>query len=58
MCIRDSDLAKDFKALGFDAYTFDAGEWQYDLKDEFYPELEPQYWGTTIKNLGVLAVKV
>ena len=54
----DIDLAKDFKALGFDAYTFDAGEWQYDLRDEFYPEIESKYWGTPIKNLGVLAVKI
>jgi hypothetical protein len=28
------------------------------LRDEFYPEIESKYWGTPIKNLGVLAVKI
>ena len=52
------DLAKDFIALGFEAYTFDAGQWGFDLTDEFYPGTDEKYWGVPIKNLGVLAVKV
>jgi|TARA_R110000824_G_scaffold307678_1_gene495317 hypothetical protein len=52
------DLVMDFLALEFSAQQFDAGQWEYDLKDEFYPTFEATYQGIPIKNLGVIAIKI
>jgi hypothetical protein len=52
------ELAKDFRAVGFVAETFDAGAWPYDLLDELLPEETRPYFGFPIANLGVLATKV
>jgi predicted SAM-dependent methyltransferase len=52
------ELARDFRAVGFVAETFDAGEWAYDQLDELLPEETRPYFGFPIANLGVLATKV
>jgi predicted SAM-dependent methyltransferase len=52
------ELAKDFRAVGFVAETFDAGAWAYDQLDELLPEETRPYFGFPIANLGVLATKV
>ena len=52
------DLVMDFKAMGFDAQQFNAGFWDYDLTDEFYPLLDATYQKVQIKNLGVIAIKI
>ncbi|CCO22241.1 methyltransferase domain-containing protein [Maridesulfovibrio hydrothermalis] len=50
------DLARDFQALGFEVYSFDAGYWTFDLTDEFFPEEMAQFQGLKIKNIGVMAL--
>ncbi len=50
------DLARDFQALGFEVYSFNADYWLFDLTDEFYPEEMEQFRGIKIKNIGVMAV--
>jgi len=50
------DLARDFQALGFDTFSFEAGAWSFDLTDEFFPEEMAHFHGVQIKNLGVMAV--
>lgn len=52
------ELAKDFRAVGFTAETFDAGAWPYDQLDELLPEETRPYFGFPIRNLGVIATKV
>jgi len=52
------ELAKDFRAVGFTAETFDAGAWAYDQLDELLPEETRPYFGFPIRNLGVLATKM
>jgi predicted SAM-dependent methyltransferase len=52
------ELAKDFRAVGFIAETFDAGAWAYDQLDELLPEETRPHFGFPIANLGVLATKV
>ncbi|HKI04027.1 MAG TPA: hypothetical protein VKK31_18755 [Thermoanaerobaculia bacterium] len=52
------ELAKDFRAVGFIAETFDAGAWPYDQPDELLPEETRPYFGFPIRNLGVLATKM
>ncbi|HSK80974.1 MAG TPA: hypothetical protein VLQ45_31265 [Thermoanaerobaculia bacterium] len=52
------ELAKDFRAVGFVAETFDAGAWAYDQLDELLPEETRPCFGFPISNLGVLATKV
>ena len=52
------ELAKDFRAVGFVAETFDAGVWAYDQLDELLPEETRPYFGFPIANMGVLATKV
>jgi hypothetical protein len=52
------ELAKDFRAVGFSAETFDAGAWPYDQLDELLPEETRPYFGFPIRNLGVIATKV
>lgn len=51
-------LAEDFRAVGFHAETFDAGDWPYDQLDELYPEETREYWGVPIPNLGVIATRL
>jgi predicted SAM-dependent methyltransferase len=52
------ELAKDFRAVGFIAETFDAGAWPYDQPDELLPDETRPYFGFPIRNLGVLATKM
>lgn len=49
------DLARDFQALGFEVYSFDAGHWNFDLTDKLFPEEMEQFQGLKIKNIGVMA---
>lgn len=51
------DLARDFQAVGMETFAFEAGEWEYNLTDEFYPEEMERFQGIPVKNLGVMAVK-
>lgn len=51
------ELARDLRAIGFDAVTFDAGNWGMDMWDPLYPDDIRRDWGKRIKNLGVSAVK-
>lgn len=52
------ELIKDFKAIGMDAKSFDAGFWKYDLDDDILPEETKIDLGKRIPNLGVIATKV
>jgi hypothetical protein len=51
------ELARDFRAVGFEATTFDAGAWGFDMTDELCPDEVHRYHGVPIRNLGVLAAK-
>jgi hypothetical protein len=51
------ELARDFRALGFDASTFDAGSWSFDMTDRLYPAEVHRDHGKPIRNLGVRAVR-
>jgi predicted SAM-dependent methyltransferase len=54
----EADLIDDFEAVGFFVKTFDAGYWNYDLPDEFFPESQSDYWNVHIKNIGIEAYKI
>jgi len=51
-------LADDFRAVGFHAETFDAGDWPYDQLDELRPEETARFHGVAIPNLGVIASRL
>jgi hypothetical protein len=51
------ELARDFRAVGFDAQTFDAGGWSFDMHDPLYDgDVTPDH-GKRIANLGVRGTK-
>jgi predicted SAM-dependent methyltransferase len=54
----EADLIEDFESVGFFVKTFDAGYWDYDLPDEFFPESQLKYWAIDIKNIGIEAYKL
>lgn len=51
------ELARDFRAIGFDAAVFDAGTWSLDHWDSLFPADLTQDHGKPIRNLGVRATK-
>lgn len=51
------ELARDFEAVGFEATTFDAGTWGFDMTDRFAPNEMRHDHGKPIRNLGVRAVR-
>jgi hypothetical protein len=51
------ELARDFRAVGFDAALFDAGTWSFDMWDPLYPDDLSHDHGKPIANLGVRATK-
>ena len=53
----EEEMVKDFEAIGFDVQTFDAGSWPFDNTDEIAPKEMVSFFGTPVKNLGVLATK-
>ncbi len=52
-----AELAKDFRAVGLEAETFDPGTWSFDKSDPFYPEELRLDWGKPIGQLGVVGRK-
>ena len=51
------ELARDFRAVGFDAATFDAGSWAFDMWEPLYPGDLTADHGKPIWNLGVRATR-
>ena len=51
------ELARDFEAVGFEAQTFDAGSWVFDMDEDLHSEDCLRCHGVPIPNLGVIAVK-
>jgi inositol phosphorylceramide mannosyltransferase catalytic subunit len=51
------ELARDFRAIGFMAETFDAGSWRFDMSDRLHAEDVSRDHGKPIRNLGVRAVR-
>ena len=51
------ELARDFRAVGFDAAVFDAGTWGFDMWEPLYPGDLTVDHGKPIWNLGVRATK-
>jgi predicted SAM-dependent methyltransferase len=51
------ELARDFRAVGFEARTFAAGSWAFDMHDPLYDEDLKRDHGKPIRNLGVRATK-
>jgi predicted SAM-dependent methyltransferase len=51
------ELARDFRAVGFDAAVFDAGTWSFDMWEPLYPGDLACDHGKPIWNLGVRATK-
>ncbi len=51
------ELARDFRAVGFDASAFDAGTWAFDMWEPLYPGDLAADHGKPIWNLGVRATK-
>ncbi|WP_394829206.1 glycosyltransferase [Pendulispora albinea] len=47
------ELARDFRAVGFDVETFDAGTWGFDMSDPLYPDDMTRDHGKPIRNLGL-----
>jgi hypothetical protein len=52
------ELARDFRAVGFEARTFDAGSWAFDMHDPLCDEDLRRDHGKAIRNLGVIARKL
>lgn len=51
------ELARDFRAVGFEAHTFDGGAWRFDMSDPLYSAEVRRDHGKLIANLGVRALK-
>jgi hypothetical protein len=51
------ELARDLRAVGFAAETFDAGSWSFDMHDPLYDDDVSRDHGKAIRNLGVRATK-
>lgn len=54
----EEELIRDFESFGFECSTYDAGVWNFDMKDDIIESDTNPDFGKQIPNLGVIAKKI